>query len=95
MDGFQLTIVAMAFSDSQWQDDWNAIRLAEKRRAEFLGEAEYGRLPTEDTADRTSGRNSWSSGLRKGLLALHARIGASRRPDPTRSADLAPAAETA
>lgn len=78
MDGFQLTIVAMAFSDSQWQDDWNAIRLAERRRSEFLGEAEYARCASEAEASADA-RTSCRAFVWRGVLALRARIDALRK----------------
>lgn len=88
MDGFQLTIVSMAFSDSQWKDDWNAI--AEKRRAELLGEAEY--RPALEETNPTSGRNPWRAAVRDGLLALRARVSPSRRQELASPIALVPAA---
>lgn len=92
MDGFQLTVIAMTFSDSQWHDEWPDGKLAAARRAEFLGEAEYaGRV--REAQDAAGPRKPWRSVVQSGLLALRARVGAMRqRRNLAEPAGLAPVA---
>ena len=89
MDGFQLTIVSMAFSDSQWQGD--PVARAEKRRADLREQEEQYRR-AQHAMDPGNGRKPWRANLRIEAMALRARVAALRRSALTHPVDLAPAA---
>jgi hypothetical protein len=90
MDGFQLTIVSTAFSDSQWEGD--PVARAEKRRADLREQEEQYRR-AQRALDSGNGRRPWRANLRNEAMALRTRVIAlRRRPALTYPIDLAPAA---